>query len=80
MHQNQLYFNQDCPCCGRGMRVRVELLGREIICSHCTTISVAGEEQDSWRLGLMRRSSIAINSIANREKTFIQRQSIQPIA
>ena len=29
------YFNQDCPTCGRGLRVRVEYLGKPVVCQHC---------------------------------------------
>lgn len=25
----------ECPACGRRMRVRIELLGREVQCAHC---------------------------------------------
>ncbi len=50
MSLSQLYFNQDCPVCGRGMRVRVELLGREIACGHCSAVSLASNVPDHhWR-------------------------------
>lgn len=29
------YFLQDCPTCGRPLRVRVEYLGKSIACQHC---------------------------------------------
>lgn len=29
------YFNQECPVCGRGLRVRVVYLGRQVACQHC---------------------------------------------
>ncbi|MCA9266858.1 MAG: hypothetical protein KDA41_00230 [Planctomycetales bacterium] len=29
------YFNQECPICGRHLRVRVTYLGRQVICQHC---------------------------------------------
>lgn len=29
------YFVQECPTCGRALRVRVEYLGRAIACQHC---------------------------------------------
>ena len=29
------YFYQDCPTCGRSLQVRVEYLGRLVICRHC---------------------------------------------
>lgn len=29
------FFYQECPVCGRHLRVRVEHLGRELSCAHC---------------------------------------------
>ena len=30
-----LVFIQECPTCGRRLRIRVEYLGRKLACSHC---------------------------------------------
>jgi hypothetical protein len=32
---NPTYFVQECPTCGRQMQIRVEYLGRRVICRHC---------------------------------------------
>jgi len=29
------YFVQECPTCGRNLQVRVEFLGKQVICQHC---------------------------------------------
>ena len=29
------YFDQDCPTCGRPLQVRVEHLGKCVVCRHC---------------------------------------------
>lgn len=29
------YFAQECPTCGRSLHIRVEYLGRQVICQHC---------------------------------------------
>jgi hypothetical protein len=29
------YFVQECPTCGRALEIRVEYLGREVLCQHC---------------------------------------------
>ena len=29
------YFVKECPTCGRKLQVRVEYLGREMMCNHC---------------------------------------------
>ncbi len=32
---NSTYFDQVCPTCGRRLMIRVEYLGRELVCKHC---------------------------------------------
>ncbi len=32
---NSTYFMQDCPTCGRRLRIRVEYLGKKVTCQHC---------------------------------------------
>ena len=32
---HKMYFIQECPTCGRSLRIRVEYLGRELNCQHC---------------------------------------------
>jgi hypothetical protein len=29
------YFVQECPTCGRKLQIRVEYLGKRVICQHC---------------------------------------------
>lgn len=33
---NSTYFVQECPTCGRKLQVRVEYLGRRVVCQHCS--------------------------------------------
>jgi RNase P subunit RPR2 len=32
---NSTYFVQECPTCGRRLQIRVEYLGRRVVCQHC---------------------------------------------
>jgi DNA-directed RNA polymerase subunit RPC12/RpoP len=32
---NSTYFVQECPTCGRHLQIRVEYLGRKVVCQHC---------------------------------------------
>ena len=32
---NATYFVQECPTCGRKLQVRVEHLGKKVVCRHC---------------------------------------------
>ena len=29
------YYFQECPTCGRSLQIRVEYLGRVVVCQHC---------------------------------------------
>ena len=29
------YFHQSCPTCGRHLRVRIDYLGKSVVCQHC---------------------------------------------
>ena len=32
---NSTYFVQECPTCGRRLHIRVEYLGKRVVCQHC---------------------------------------------
>ena len=32
---NSTYYIQECPTCGRSLRIRVSYLGRRVACQHC---------------------------------------------
>ena len=40
------YFDQDCPTCGRRLRVRVEYLGKRVKCQHCRAGFEAWDQGD----------------------------------
>jgi hypothetical protein len=29
------YFVRECPTCGRSLHIRVEFLGKRVVCQHC---------------------------------------------
>jgi DNA-directed RNA polymerase subunit RPC12/RpoP len=33
--ENVSYYDQDCPTCGRALRIRKTYLGRRVQCRHC---------------------------------------------
>ena len=35
------YFIQECPTCGRNLQVRIEYLGKRVVCQHCGAKFVA---------------------------------------
>ena len=30
-----IYYNQECPTCGRTLKIRVAYLGKHVVCQHC---------------------------------------------
>jgi hypothetical protein len=30
------YFVQECPTCGRKLQIRVQYLGKQVVCQHCS--------------------------------------------
>lgn len=36
-----VYYIQECPICGRNLRVRVVYLGKRVVCKHCSAQFVA---------------------------------------
>jgi hypothetical protein len=41
------FFYQECPVCGRNLRIRVQYFGKEMSCSHCGGEFVASPPEHS---------------------------------
>ena len=35
MSNSVYYYTQECPTCGRALRIRVAYLGKQVVCQHC---------------------------------------------
>ncbi len=46
-----LYFRSACPTCGRKLEIRVELLGKMIVCQQCGAEHLAMEASERAPLG-----------------------------
>ena len=63
------YFNQQCPICGRGLKVRVAYLGRKVVCQHCDGTFQASDPESGEPLpmesglGLLSRAQELIDSV-----------------
>ena len=53
---NATYYVQSCPTCGRSLRIRVEYLGKSLICQHCRG-SLTAVQSDGVPLRPLSRSS-----------------------
>ena len=63
---NAVYYIQECPTCGRNLRIRVAYLGNRVVCQHCHGRFVASDPlsgepppRDSG-IGLLRRADILL--------------------
>jgi len=62
------YFVQECPTCGRNLRIRVEYLGRSVVCQHCQGPLVARDGPHACQRGinLLQRAEALIGSAPER--------------
>ena len=69
---NPTYFVQECPTCGRRLQIRVEYLGRKVVCQHCqghlTAADSANSRYDGVESGnaLLQRADELLESISQR--------------
>jgi len=49
---NSTYFVQECPTCGRRLQIRVEYLGKKVVCQHCHAKLEARDSSDSDARGV----------------------------
>lgn len=68
---NSTYFVQECPTCGRSLQIRVEYLGKRVVCEHCqgkfVAIDVTTLRCDFAQTGnaLLRRAEELLESVAD---------------
>jgi hypothetical protein len=62
------YFVQGCPTCGRRLHVRVEYLGKKIVCQHCRGQLVAsdGARCGGGQAALLQRANELLQRAADR--------------
>lgn len=62
------YLVQECPTCGRNLRIRVEYLGRSVVCQHCHGSLVARDPDASRHSdsGLLERAAELIELVERR--------------
>ena len=63
---SSIYFVQECPTCGRSLQIRVEYLGRRMVCEHCrgrfTARDPANATLDATE-DLLRRADALLHSL-----------------
>jgi hypothetical protein len=67
---NSTFFIQGCPTCGRRLLIRVEYLGKNVVCQHCQGNLVATDPANVQidavenRSALLRRADELLQSVA----------------
>jgi predicted RNA-binding Zn-ribbon protein involved in translation (DUF1610 family) len=70
---NSTYFVQECPTCGRQLQIRVEYLGRKVVCQHCQGRLIATDPANvrcdcpEYGSALLRRADELLESVAKRK-------------
>ena len=61
------YYVQECPTCGRRLQIRVEYLGRRLICQHCQGSLVASDPAMRGDCGnqLLKRADELLAAVPN---------------
>ena len=70
---NATYFVQECPTCGRRLQIRVEYLGKRVMCQHCQGQLTAADPANvrcdcaGSSSSLLRRADELLESIAQQK-------------
>jgi hypothetical protein len=70
---NSTYFIQECPTCGRRVQIRVEYLGRNVVCRHCQGQLTAADpatmrfDGETPADALLRRADELLDSLAEKK-------------
>jgi DNA-directed RNA polymerase subunit RPC12/RpoP len=68
-----IYYVQECPTCGRRLQIRVEYLGRQVVCQHCQGQLTAADPDNppcdcgSSSSSLLRRADELLESISQQK-------------
>jgi hypothetical protein len=78
------YFVQECPTCGRRLQIRVEYLGKRVVCQHCQgTFAAADNSASRSESGgqgsvLLQRANELLESVALRQSAVAQSSGHTP--
>ena len=70
---NSTYFIQECSTCGRQLQIRVEYLGKSLVCEHCQGRFTAADPANAYPDGdgaqseLLRRANDLLQSSTQQE-------------
>ena len=65
------YFVQECPTCGRNLEIRVEYLGRRVVCQHCRGQFLASDAANAHSMsdsGLLMQRAEELLELSSRRR------------
>ena len=70
---SSVFYVQSCPACGRSLQVRVDYLGKGVVCQHCRAPFVARQEEEpplpsESGLALMDRADELLRAVEQRRR------------
>jgi hypothetical protein len=74
---SRAYYYQECPTCGRNLKVRVEYLGKNVRCQHCHARFEACDPDSAAYppsnsgLALLRRAEELLETAAGTERATV---------
>jgi hypothetical protein len=71
MSNSVTYYTQECPTCGRSLRVRVGYLGKQVVCQHCdarftATDPASALEENIRDSTLLERADLLLETVDRR--------------
>lgn len=69
------YFVQECPTCGRNLRIRIAYLGRQVVCQHCNATfeacdpTSAAYPPDKSGLAILRRADELLSTVEEQSRS-----------
>ncbi len=72
------YFVQECPTCGRSLEIRIEYLGKKVVCQHCQGKLVASDQRQAMDLsesGIMMARAEELLAMADQHLSTTRRES-----
>jgi len=72
------YFVQECPTCGRRLEVRIEYLGKRVVCQHCHGKFLASDQPGADEMsesGILLRRAEELLLLASSRQHGVNRQA-----
>ncbi|REJ97397.1 MAG: response regulator [Planctomycetota bacterium] len=69
------YFLQECPTCGRNLRIRIAYLGRQVVCQHCNANfeacdpASAAYPPDKSGLAILKRADELLSTVEQQARS-----------